>query len=72
MRMHDFGYRNHVGIVGRTNEAGRKTVDNQFRRELQESCTEFGVVMSGRTGICFGDGETTYRVVRVGGRFASS
>ncbi len=68
---HDFGYRNHVGIFGRTNEADRKTIDNQFGRDLQDP-TQFGVVISGRTGICYGDGETTYRVVRVGGRFASS
>ncbi len=67
---HDFGYRNHSGIFGRTNESDRKQVDNQFRRDMQDVCTQFGIVITGRTGACCGAAETMYRAVRTFGRSA--
>jgi RHS repeat-associated protein len=65
---HDIGYRNHRAIFGRTNEDDRKVIDNQLRRDSQDTCTQFGVVASGRTGIYYADAETQYRAVRQFGR----
>jgi RHS repeat-associated protein len=56
---HDFGYKNRA--------ASRKTVDNQFRRDMQDVCTQFGIVITGRTGACYGAAEAMYRGVRTFG-----
>ncbi len=69
---HDFGYRNYEAIFGGTGEGDRKIIDNQFRRDMRDTCTQFGVVISGRSGICYADAETTYRGVRAGGGSAYS
>jgi hypothetical protein len=61
---HDFGYRNHDAIFGRTAESDRKIIDNNLRRDMQDTCTQFGVVITGRTGLCYADAEATYRGVR--------
>lgn len=61
---HDFGYRNASAIFGTISTSGGKRVDNQFRRDLQDVCTQFGIVVTGRTGACYAAAETAYRRVR--------
>lgn len=67
---HDFAYRNHEAIFGRTHEADRKVTDNQLRRDLQDVCTQFGIVATGRAGLCYGSAESVYRAVRLAGSSA--
>jgi RHS repeat-associated protein len=64
-RKHDFGYRNHIAIFGRTSESDRQIVDDVFLHGMLRACRWWMVG-------CKSDARAKYLAVRAGGKGAYS
>jgi hypothetical protein len=61
---HDFGYRNHAAIFGRTAEADRAVIDRMLRRDIQAVCGGWRLVITRQSSSCYGSPQAENSAVR--------